>query len=608
MLNGRQCAGCPVKRLAAGTLLTLTLGAAAAGAEERAAAAVGAAESPVVPETGTAHTPGEQPVSTATTSAPQPPGDSPSGSAAKVEGATPSTEMSLAEVVALVRLQQQRLEEQQQQLAAQQVTIDAQQQKLDEQQKRLGEQTSSLTAAQRRMEAQDQKIATLTQELDVLTSPATVSGSGAVEAPVPDLKAEPVERTTVAAVDPGESEGIPTEDERAQQTGDAVAQAQQDDPTRALLEEFKGAWRLPGTNAALGIGGFVKTAVVYNFDPLEISDRFIVGSIPVSDVLASEIEAESSITADQSRLNFDLREPTEFGILRAFIEGDFAENNDTFRLRHAFGQWNKITAGKTWSAFVDTQASPEEVDFEGLNGRINVRQSQVRLMPSIGDEYEFQLSLEDPNPQVQNGSGVTRMPDIILTGRLQPRDRLHTKAGLLLRQIRAQRTVAQGAGVEKTHGWGLSISGRYETPRFNERDNLLFQLNYGDVIGRYVNDLSSVGDFDGIFDQDGDLELFDIFSGYISWQHWWDRDFWGLQWLGRNQMRSNFTLGYVEVDNPGFVSGDAYRRTIRLSANLFWSPTPRIDVGGEYLWGNRENEDGADGDAMQVQLAVRYRF
>ena len=73
-------------------------------------------------------------------------------------------------------------------------------------------------------------------------------------------------------------------------------------------------------------------------------------------------------------------------------------------------------------------------------------------------------------------------------------------------------------------------------------------------------------------------------------------------------MRSNFTFGAVEVDNPDFVSGDAYKRTLRFAANLMWSPTPRIDLGAEYLWGNRENEDGENGDATQIQLGARYRF
>jgi hypothetical protein len=248
------------------------------------------------------------------------------------------------------------------------------------------------------------------------------------------------------------------------------------------------------------------------------------------------------------------------------------------------------------STFVDPEASPEEIDFEGLNARINVRQSQIRLMPKFGEEYELQLALEDPNPEVQNGTGVNRAPDIVLAGRFEPNQRLHLKLALLARQIRAQ---SDTGNITDQFGWGTTVSGRFNTPHFDARDKLLFQLNYGNGIGRYVNDLSSIGNYDGIFDPaTGDLELFHVVAGYASWQHWW----------GVPQLRSNVTFGVVDVDNPDFLVGDAYQSTLRASSNLLWSPIPRIDIGGEYLWGSRQNEDGESGDATQLQFAVKYRF
>ena len=73
-------------------------------------------------------------------------------------------------------------------------------------------------------------------------------------------------------------------------------------------------------------------------------------------------------------------------------------------------------------------------------------------------------------------------------------------------------------------------------------------------------------------------------------------------------MRSNFTLGAVSVDNPDFVEGDAYEKTIRATSYVMLTPTPRIDLGVEFLWGQRENKDGSNGDAKQIQMGARYRF
>ena len=468
----------------------------------------------------------------------------------------PSMEDQLAEALVMLRAQQAQLEDQAKQLELHSGRID-------------------------RLQAQ----------VDDLIAPAELDMPGQEEAP----EAPPL----IAAPAPPEPEGpAPSVPEEAEpETPREVAQgrreATQDDPTRAILESLPGAMRLPGTNAVLRWGGYVKTSIVQNFDPLAINDRFIVGSIPATDVQG--IEEETEITVSQSRVNLDLREPTSVGLVRAFVEGDFDADGDTFRLRHAFGQRGSVLAGKTWSGFVDTTASPEEIDFEGLNGRINVRQAQVRFQPGIGRKYEMVMSLEDPNPRVTNGNGVSQMPDFVTSGRVNFGDDIHLRLALLLRQVRAQWEVDNN--VEKEFGWGASVSGRIDTRWPDARDNVLFQLNVGQGFGRYVNDLSSVGDFDGIFSPDGDLELIDVVSGYISAQHWW-----------RRTMRSNFTLGYVEIDAPGFVEDDFYKRTFRASANLLWSPTPRIDVGAELLWGRRENEDGSDGDATQAQLAVKYLF
>jgi hypothetical protein len=457
----------------------------------------------------------------------------------------------------------------------------------------LRQQQAEMASQRQLLQAQADQIAGLKQELDSLRGPAPASApadQGGLATTVVTGEEEPPLEVPMTE--------IRTRQQLDTETEERVSAGQVDDPTQDLLTRLPGAWRLPGTDAAFRIGGYVKSSVVYNQDPLAIKDRFIVGSIPVSDLAQANPQAQSSITASQSRLNFDMREPTNYGILRAFIEGDFASDNDTFRLRHAFGQWRQVLAGKTWSTFVDTEASPEEVDFEGLNGRVNVRQSQVRFMPRIGDAYHFKFSLEDPNPQVQNGDGVTRMPDIVASASFQPSNRLHLRTALIARQIRAQQSEKFGSGVEKEYGWGVSFSGRLSTPRFGERDSLLFQLNGGSGIGRYINDLSSVGNFDGIIDPgNGKLELFDVLAGYVSWQHWWS-----------GSLRSNFTFGMVDIDNPGFVSGDAYQRTTRFSSNVLWSPTPRINLGLEYLWGSRENENGANGEAQQVQLAAQYSF
>lgn len=375
---------------------------------------------------------------------------------------------------------------------------------------------------------------------------------------------------------------------------------------------FPGAWSVPGSSAAMRIGGYVKMNFVNNFDPLVIQDRFIVGSIPPDEYSLDGATEGFAVTAQQSRVNLDLREQTPAGSLRAFVEGDFAGSGDTFRLRHAFGQFGQVLAGKTWSTLMDLDASPEELDFEGINGRVNVRQAQLRFFPPVGKALNLSVALEDPAPDVSGGTGVSKWPDIVIGvdrlpgGRLAWADRKSgwsARTNLIGRQIEAR---ANDVGdTESAIGWGIVASGRIPVRLWDERDQFLWQLIYGDGIGRYVNDLGTVGGQDAIFSPQGKLKTLSVFAGYLAYQHWWN-----TRW------RSNATISWVNVDTYEFQSseeyqtlfGPAYDRTLRTAINLVFTPVQRVELGAELLWGERENGDGSTGDASQLQVSAKYLY
>jgi hypothetical protein len=362
-------------------------------------------------------------------------------------------------------------------------------------------------------------------------------------------------------------------------------------------DDFIGSIPIPDTDAAVKIGGFVKMSMVNTLDPLGTDDRFVTGLIPVGVASSTTDEGEVAVSARQSRLGIEIRDLTNYGPLRAFIEGDFAGTGDTYRLRHAFGQFRQVLAGKTWSTMVDNRATPEEIDFEGINGRIQARQPQIRYFPSFGRDMDLLIGLEDPAPDVTGGRGVSQYPDIVVSVRRNWADRWHVKTGLLLRQIEA--TWDLDSSVSDTEfGWGLSVSGKVGLEIWDERDNILFQFNYGDGLGRYINDLQEVGGQDAVFNPlTGELETLNVFSSYVAYQHWW-----------RESLRSTLTYSWVDVDNLSFQDDSAYARTDRAIINLLWSPVARVDVGGELLWGRRENKDGASGTARQIQFGAKYRF
>jgi hypothetical protein len=498
-------------------------------------------------------------------------------------------------------------------IAAQQKQLKEQQAGLDAEKNSAAETAATIAALKALLDAQDKKLKQ--QQEQINRQQESLSAQSGL------LQSMQTQVDQLASAAGQERE--PTSEELAMKERLASLETQvkaiPEDPSLAMQSDgFPGSIRIPGTDAAIKIGGFVKFNFVKSFDPVGSKDRFIVGSIPVGQT-AQDTGSDTSLTANQSRVNIDARENTSLGQFRAFVEGDFAGSGDTFRLRHAYGQFKHVLAGKTWSAFYDAEAAPEEIDFEGLSGRVILRQPQVRYFPQIAPDWNLVVSLEDPvsettdicydpagctdssgNSFMPGGTAIpeneSELPDMAMSVQRTWFNRWHVKTALVLRRISAQ-SVFRPASTESTTGFGINMSGTIKWAWLDPRDNFKFQLIAGEGIGRYINDSNSVGGLDAVFAPDGSLNALKIGGGYVSAQHWWS-----------DNMRSTAVFTGVFVDNYNFEPGDAYNRVLRGSGNLLWSPIPRVDVGTEVLWGQRRNNDDQTGDAIQVQMSAKYRF
>jgi hypothetical protein len=371
--------------------------------------------------------------------------------------------------------------------------------------------------------------------------------------------------------------------------------------------EFPGSFRIPGTDAALKIGGQVRFTGVNSLDAIGSEDRFVTSSIPIAGTEAAGKESRVTYIGSPSRLNFDLRTPTGVGSMRAFVEADYAGPDNSFRLRHAFGQWQKFLIGQTWSTFADPEAEPDGIDFEGLNAISLFRKPQIRWTTPFGENKSLSLALENPAPDVTGAAGLNQVPDIIVRVRWEPekvRGPLlllqgigHVQVGAILRQVRAEPADAPNTTVS-TGGFGFNVSGRMAPGLWNDRDDLTWAGYFGRGIGSYITDLRTLGGQDGVYDPVANaVEALPVAATYVGYQHWWN-----------DQLRSTATFGWVYVDNLDTQPGDALHQTVRYSVNLSWSPIPRLDLVGEFLSGQRLNKNGDRGKASQIQFGTRFRF
>jgi hypothetical protein len=367
--------------------------------------------------------------------------------------------------------------------------------------------------------------------------------------------------------------------------------------------EFPRSIRIPGTEAAVRLGGQTRLMLVHSFGPLGTDDRFVTSSIPVEGQQQSGEDARINYSAAASRLNLDLRATTSRGEVRTFLESDFAGAGGAMRLRHAYVQNNTWLGGQTWSTFSDPEAEPIGLDFEGLNAISLFRQPQLRYTRALRPTLDLSVAVENPAPELTGASGVNVTPDFIGRVRWNPEKRptllsrtAHVQAAILVRTLRGE--VADRPELTlSTGGYGMNVSGVL-IPRWDAEDRIKFAANAGWGIGRYITDLSALGGQDGVYDPSTEsLRALSVSSAYFGYERLW-----------RPSLTTAVTYGYVNVNNLDIQTPDSLRRTQRTSVNLTWNPINEASLIVEFLAGTRVNKDGKRGSSSQVQAGWFFRF
>jgi hypothetical protein len=362
-----------------------------------------------------------------------------------------------------------------------------------------------------------------------------------------------------------------------------------------LDPKYPGYFRLPGTKTFMKIGGYAKTDATFDPRPAGDQERLIPSSIPIP---APANVSNSIISARPSRINVDFLVPTQTArTLRFFLEIDFfGSSSTTPRLRHAYAQGKNLLVGQTFSNFMDPDAGPDTLDFQGPNSQISIRNPQLRYTFRLGKTTTTSISIEKPSSDVAfktpdfNSSPNSPSPD----GTVQFRHDMdfgHVQLSALFRDISS--FLPDGRS-DSVFGWGFNLSGLFKVGK----DNLVYQGAYGNGMSRYINDSSGLGiDAAVISVLDPRLEAVPITALYGGYQHFW-----------LNKLRSSVVYGFLQSENTAAQTPSAFHRSGYGAANLIWSPIPQLSFGTEFLYGWRVNKDNSTGNAPRVQISAKYNF
>ena len=319
--------------------------------------------------------------------------------------------------------------------------------------------------------------------------------------------------------------------------------------------------------------------------------------VPIGDGSASD-DITADFQARESRINFKVDHTTAGGRkVTAFLELDFFTHGDgnevvsnsySPRLRHAFLKFDKWTFGQTWSTFQDVAALPEALDFVGpAESTTFIRQSMIRYTTG-----NLELALENPQTFVSGGTrDLSTVPDLIARYTFKMDGGSYVKLAGLVRSLKIQNDTS-GSQADAT-AYGISASAKFV---FGNGGDLRAMVNFGDGIGRYVG-LGFTPD--GVRDPfTGDIETAESVSYFVAYRHLWN-----------DKWRSNIMYGTNSIDYENDLTAASLNdNASSFHVNLIYNVLPKLDVGAEILWGEREIVNGTDGDFTRFMLSAKYAF
>lgn len=354
----------------------------------------------------------------------------------------------------------------------------------------------------------------------------------------------------------------------------------------------------------LSYGGFIKVdSIVTNYSDGKpsngLAEDFMVPSlIPTSDGSGDSYQS-FNMHAKTSRFFLKTATETDVGTISTNFEMDFAvggqgnervSNSWANRMRHAYVKWDyapgsSILAGQTWSTFFDVSTLPANLDFVGPVGTIFNRQPMIRWTTG-----SWMFAAENPRTRL-NGEAhddfSEGFPDLVARYNGKNGDLNWSLAG-----IARELTYDNGTTDDSTYGYGLALAGKW----LLGKDDIRFGLNYGDALGRYLG----INAFnDGYVAADGSIKTTDQMGAFVAYRH-----VFSPTWSG------GVTLSMADADNPTLneYSGAATlaKRYQTGHLNLIWSPTAKMSIGGELIYGSKELENGNDGSMNRLQMTVKY--
>ena len=305
---------------------------------------------------------------------------------------------------------------------------------------------------------------------------------------------------------------------------------------------------------------------------------------------ANNVKDKLRATPKVTRFGLDFNTPMGDNKVGGKIEVDFASGDNSksenLRIRHAYLTLNNWLFGQTTSNFLSNHA-PEMIDFATNIGGGTARVPQVRYNYKLAPATQLFVSAEEGN---SSGTDISyRVPN--LTAKV-------TQAYAEGKGSASARALVEhykdGSGDDKT-GWGAAVGTNYQV---TEPLKVSADVSYVKGNSNYLYGSNSAY----VLDTNKNIEQNEAIGVQV-----------GATYKFSPQLRSTLAYGALFADDGtdyarAANNAGANEKVQQAWINFIYSPVKPVDLGIEYINGERETFAGDKFSDDRVGFMARYSF
>ncbi len=348
----------------------------------------------------------------------------------------------------------------------------------------------------------------------------------------------------------------------------------------------------------MGIGGVVRMRGWYDWNGVINYNGFIPYAISIlkDDVNRRKINSTPAGTALFFRV---IGRNDKLGDYQLYIEANFnGYQSRDFHLKKAYATINDWAVGYASSSFSDPTAAPPTIDAQGPQAYVQTTSVLLRWMHTFKQHWTTAASVEMPQSQIATNNLTTQQvsdwfPNIAGFGQYEWGSNEHIRLSGLMRVLPYHDITTQSN--HNVIGWGTQLSTVF---RPIEPLKVYGAVSIGRGYGSFTGDLL-MGNFDLVNNPNDDGHMYapESFAWYGA-----------VQYNFLPNLFASATFGQERYLPKYDVNATTYKYGLYSAFNIFWNPTPRLELAGELNLGKRKNFNGESNSARRLNLMVQFSF